>query len=88
MKSVFSAEYEVVLRSLVAARKTAGLTQHELARRLSKPQSFVSKYERRERRIDAVELVLIARALGLDPSQIIRDVEAHLTSRERGKDTA
>lgn len=81
VKSVFTKEYEVVLQRLVQARKKAGLTQHELACRLGKPQSFVSKYERRERRIDAVELVLIAHALGFDPCRVIRDIEAHLASR-------
>ena len=81
MKSVFTEEYEIVLQALVAARKGARLKQQELAARLGRPQSFVSKYERRERRIDAVELVLLARILGLDPCQIIRDVEAHLAAR-------
>jgi len=47
MKSVFSEEYEIVLRALVLARKSAGLKQQELAARLGRPQSFVSKYERR-----------------------------------------
>lgn len=81
MKSVFTEEYEAVLSGLVAARKGAGITQQELARRLGKPQSFVSKYERRERRLDVVELVLIARALGFDPCRVIRDIEARLASR-------
>ena len=87
VKSVFSAEYEVVLRTLVAARKGARLTQQELARQLGKPQSFVSKYERRERRIDIVELVLIAQALGLDPAQIVRDLEVHLASHKGARET-
>lgn len=86
MKSVFTEEYEIVLRALVAARKSAGLKQQELAERLGRPQSFVSKYERRERRIDAVELVLLAHVLGLDPCQVIRDVETHLVARS-GQET-
>jgi transcriptional regulator with XRE-family HTH domain len=57
---------------LVKARKTAGLTQQKLARRLKKPQSFVAKYERGERRLDVVEFVAITRAFGADPVQILR----------------
>jgi transcriptional regulator with XRE-family HTH domain len=87
VKSVFTQEYEAVLSGLVAARKEAGITQQELARRIGKPQSFVSKYERRERRLDVVELVRIARALGFDPCRVIRDIEAHLASRSaQGKE--
>jgi len=59
-----------LLRANVGARKAAGLTQHALARRLKKPQSFVAKYEGGERRLDVVEFVTIARALGADPLKL------------------
>jgi transcriptional regulator with XRE-family HTH domain len=59
---------------LVEARGKAGLTQGELAARLDRTQSFVSKYERGERRLDVVEFLEIARAIGLDPFQVIRDL--------------
>lgn len=52
---------------LVQERKKTGLSQAELAERLSRPQSFVSKYERGERRIDVVEFEQVAQALGIDP---------------------
>jgi transcriptional regulator with XRE-family HTH domain len=52
--------------------KKAGLTQHEVAKRLKKPQSFVAKYERGERRIDVVEFLAITRAIGADPAKIVR----------------
>ena len=52
---------------LVEARKDADLTQAELSLRLNRPQSFVSKYERGERRLDVVEFGEVARALGVDP---------------------
>jgi transcriptional regulator with XRE-family HTH domain len=61
---------------MVAARKQAGLTQHELARRLKRPQSFVAKYEGGERRIDVVEFVAIVRAIGADPVKLLRDFVA------------
>lgn len=56
---------------LVEARKNAGLTQTELSSRLDRPQSFVSKYERGERRLDVVEFGEVARALGGDPLRFL-----------------
>ena len=56
---------------MVGARKAAGLTQHALARRLKKPQSFVAKYEGGERRLDVVEFIAISRALGADPLKLM-----------------
>jgi transcriptional regulator with XRE-family HTH domain len=52
---------------LVQARKQNGITQADLAKRLKRPQSFVSKYERGERRLDVVEFGDVAKALGVDP---------------------
>jgi transcriptional regulator with XRE-family HTH domain len=57
---------------MIEARKKAGLTQQELADRLSKPQSFVAKYEGGERRIDVVEFVAICRAISADSVEIVR----------------
>ncbi|MBM5817668.1 MAG: helix-turn-helix transcriptional regulator [Cyanobacteria bacterium K_Offshore_surface_m2_239] len=59
--------YGLLRQILVDARLIAGLTQAELAISLSVPQSFVSKYETGERRIDVVEFLFICRALGADP---------------------
>ncbi|MDA2935313.1 helix-turn-helix domain-containing protein [Acidobacteria bacterium AH-259-D05] len=60
MASAFRAEYQEFLRRLKAAREEAGLTQVDVARRLKKPQSFVSKSESGERRLDPVELRYLA----------------------------
>ncbi len=78
MKSVFTSEYELLLQNLVSARRAADLTQKDLAKRLGKPQSFVSKYERRERRLDVVEFVMIAQAIGIAPSGIVREIETKM----------
>lgn len=48
------------------------MTQVELAARLRRHQSFVSKYERGERRLDVVEFCLVAEALGHDPSGLLK----------------
>lgn len=58
--------------SLAEERKKMGITQRELASRLNRPQSFVSKYERGERRLDVVEFAAVARALGIDPIRFLR----------------
>jgi transcriptional regulator with XRE-family HTH domain len=65
-----------LLELLLAAREKAGLTQQQLADRLGKPQSFISKYEGGERRIDVIEFIAIADALDLDASRAIRDVRS------------
>lgn len=51
----------------IQARKNAGLTQVDLADRLGRPQSFVSKYERGERKLDVIEFCEVCRALSTDP---------------------
>jgi len=56
---------------LIGARKKADIAQAELAARLKRPQSFVAKYELGERRVDVVEFVEIARALGRDPFDLL-----------------
>ncbi|MCG5243682.1 helix-turn-helix domain-containing protein [Azospirillum doebereinerae] len=75
VKSVHSPAYRVLVDALVEARKTAGLTQQDLAHRLGKPQSFVAKVENRERRLDVVEFITLSRAVGLDPQTALRRVE-------------
>ena len=57
---------------MIEARKSARLTQHELAKRLHKPQSFVAKYEGGERRIDVVEFVTVCQAIGADPAKVLK----------------
>ena len=70
-KSVHSSDHTAFCELMVGARKAAGLTQHALALRLKKPQSFVAKYEGGERRLDVVEFIAIARALGADPLKLM-----------------
>jgi transcriptional regulator with XRE-family HTH domain len=70
-KSVHSPDQAAFCELMVGARKAAGLTQHALALRLKKPQSFVAKYEGGERRLDVVEFVMIARTIGADPLKLM-----------------
>jgi transcriptional regulator with XRE-family HTH domain len=71
-KSVHSTEQAVFCELMIKARKTANLTQHELAKRLRRPQSFVAKYEGGERRVDVVEFIEICKAIEADPNKLLR----------------
>jgi transcriptional regulator with XRE-family HTH domain len=70
MKSVHSGTYRAVVAVLKDARHRAGLSQQEVAKRLGRPQSFVAKYERGERRIDVAEFVEIAYAMKANPVRL------------------
>nr|WP_281723003.1 helix-turn-helix transcriptional regulator [Nitrosomonas nitrosa] len=73
--------YRRLIEFLVAARRDAGLTQRDLAARLKQPPSYIGKLESRQRRLDVIELVDIAEALGLKPSRFIADAIAELRKR-------
>lgn len=59
---------------MIKARKDAGLTQQELADKIKRPQSFVAKYERGERRLDLIELIEIGGHLNLDLKDLIKNI--------------
>jgi len=66
--------YKVVGACLAAARRRANVTQQELAARLGKPQSFVSEYERGQRRVDVVEFLVVSLALGVEPVELFVEI--------------
>lgn len=70
--SLHSSHYQIFRRLLIEARESAGLTQVQVAEALRKPQSFVSKYERGERRLDFTEFIEIAAILGIDVHAFIK----------------
>ena len=71
-KSVFTDEYAVVLQLLRQLRESAGVTQVEMAERLGQSQSFVSKYERGDRRLDVIQLRTICETLGSSLPAFVR----------------
>ena len=73
-KSVFSEEYNRFRQLLIEARKAAKLTQAELSEKLELPQSYVSKYEREERRLDVIEFLQVAQVLEIDPLAFIEEL--------------
>ena len=71
---ITSASYAAALGVIVGARKEKALSQRGLAELLGKPRSFISKIENRERRLDMVEFVVLARALGIEPRELMERV--------------
>nr|WP_209037746.1 helix-turn-helix transcriptional regulator [Mameliella alba] len=61
--------------TLIEARQKAGLTQAALAARLKCQQSLIARIESGERRIDVVELIVIARAIGIPTESVVKAVE-------------
>ncbi|MBX7165945.1 MAG: helix-turn-helix domain-containing protein [Pirellulales bacterium] len=82
-KTTFTREYTVLLESLRQRREQAGLTQAQLAKRLGEQQSFVSKCERGERRLDVVQLRVFCRALGMSLAEFVAEYEARLSGPKR-----
>jgi transcriptional regulator with XRE-family HTH domain len=76
-------EYKHVGAALAAARERVGLTQAQLEKALRKPQTFVSNYERGQRRIDVLELLRIVEALKGDPRAVFADIIGRRSGKGR-----
>jgi predicted XRE-type DNA-binding protein len=79
-KAIWSERQEQLTGTLRRFRVQAGLSQVEVARRLGVPQSFVSKYENGERRLDLIELEQVARALGTTLGLLVAAFESQPAS--------
>jgi len=76
-KSLYSPTYERFLAEMRKVRLAAGITQVEAAKRLGRPQSFVSKCESGERRVDVAEFLAICHAYEVDPCQVLKTLSSH-----------
>lgn len=72
-KSVFTAEYQILRTLLRSVRERSNVTQVELAEKLDETQSFVSKCERGERRLDVVQLNAFCEALGIELIDFVKE---------------
>ena len=77
-KSIFTSSYRIFLELLIQMRKKQNVTQSILAEKLKKPQSYVSKYESAERRLDVIETYEILKALKIQPSVFWKELERNL----------
>ncbi len=71
-KNIYTKEYKRLLEKLKQARKDSGLTQLEISQKIDKPQSFISKCELGERRIDPIELSKFAKIYKKDINFFIK----------------
>jgi transcriptional regulator with XRE-family HTH domain len=81
VKSVYDPRYIELIGRLRAARRREDVTQRQLALRLGKSQSYVSKVETGERRVDLVELLVICEALGIPLAAVVPDQLRHQLER-------
>ena len=73
-KTIHTGRHRKLRELLVARRKAAALTQTVVAERLGKPPSYVAKYEGGDRRLDVLEFLDVATAIGFDPCALIRSL--------------
>lgn len=74
-RPIFTPRHARLCTLLVQARKRARLTQAAVATRLNRPQSFVAKYEGGHRRLDVIEFLDVARAIGVSPRRLLAELE-------------
>jgi len=85
-KTIYSREQGHLTALLREHREEAGLTQAQVAKKLDRPQSFVSKVESGERRLDLVELRALCRVLGIDLVEFVREFEQRASApRQSGR---
>ena len=82
-KSTFTREYRVFLETLKSFRERAKLTQVDLAEKLQQSQSFVSKSERGQTRLDIVQLRAICHSFGITLPAFVAQFEERLASKRR-----
>ena len=73
-RTLHSPKHKILLRFLIQKRKKAGLRQVDVAKRLGRYQSYITNIETGQRRIDAVELVDLAEAIGFNPCDAIKAI--------------
>lgn len=71
MKSIYTDDYINIISVLRAIRINKNITQAEMAKLLNTTQSFVSKVENRDRRLDVIEMLLWIDALGVSVSDVL-----------------
>ena len=74
-KTKLAEELRLLGEILARARERAGRKQADIAAALSLPASYLSKIENGTRRVDAIEVIRIAEVIGVDPAEIIRELQ-------------
>ena len=74
--SIFTKEYDKFRKLLSKYRQECGVTQAKLAEKLNRPQSYISKYESGERRLDVIEFLKIAKILNMDIPKFFKELDS------------
>ena len=82
-KSIYTTQQQALQSLLRQIRREGNLRQVDLAKRIHEPQSFVSKYESGERRLDVIELRDICEALGISLGAFVDRFEGALDETQR-----
>jgi len=77
-KTIYSRQSECLRKKLIEMREGAGLTQRQLAVKLHREHSLISRLELGERRLDVVELFWMSKACGLKPDLVASDLMKEL----------
>ncbi|WP_108523213.1 helix-turn-helix domain-containing protein [Bradyrhizobium algeriense] len=80
-RTLRSPRQKALIAMLIEQRKKSGLTQAQLAKRLRRYQSFVATVESGQRRIDVVEFLDFAEAIGFDPIDAIKRLRTAVRSQ-------
>jgi transcriptional regulator with XRE-family HTH domain len=79
-KTIFGGDHQHLVEVLTEARKSAGLTQVELSQRIGRDQTFISLIERGQRRVDVIEFIGMAKAMGLEPVELFSRIAVRVVS--------
>ena len=85
LAAIGTKRHKRLIELLVAERRARRLGQEELARRLRQHQSMIARIEGGKRRIDVVEFLALAEAIGFDPTNILRQIQAVAAERRLGR---
>ena len=75
MQTIRSKRHRHLVKAVIAAREAAGISQAELARRFKQYQSWAARLESGQRRIDVVEFLLLAEAIGFNPVKMLKEIQ-------------
>lgn len=78
--------YDIFIAKLKAARKRADLTQVDVAKALGQPQTFISKVEHSQRRLDVIDMIDFLKVYGVEPAAFVDELCRQLNSGSKKGD--
>ncbi len=75
VKTIYNERYQRLITALIKIRKGHSLTQQQVADGLSKPQSYIAKIEKFERKLDVLEFVDLCEVIGANRVEVLKEVD-------------